>query len=251
MYTSFNLHLGIDKENLAHETIVISDKDIDGNFLLHHFLSHCINNNGKVCLLGFNQTLTHYTNASQKLGVNLQKFIDKNNFIFIDVLKLIFDGFICGDNDASSLFTDVNQPEFSLQPLLDLIMVNITDDMPMMILLDDMCSLVNIGVPVQVIADFIHYCKTLTLHKVLSFVFLTHLGEDPDYLLLQSWLKYYATIEIDVRSLKTGYSKEISGEMCILRRTPKHSSTILKRLHFKLLDKDVKFFAPGTSSAVL
>jgi len=252
MFTNFDFHLGVDKKNLSQECILISDTDIDGNFLLHHFISHYIHKNGKICLLGFAQTLTHYTSACHKIGVNLQTAIAKKQFVFIDALRLLYDGFISSDTDSNNIFSNaVAHDSFSLKPLFDLITINITDDSPTVILLDDICSLVNIGIPVQIIADFVHYCKTLTLQKSISFVFLTHLDEDPDYIVLHSWLKRYATLEIDVKALKSGYSKELSGDMNIVRRDLYQSITIEKRLHFKLLDKDVKFYAPGTSSVVL
>ena len=46
--------------------------------------------------------------------------------------------------------------------------------------------------------------------------------------------------------LETGESRDVSGVLLI--STP---DTDTKILQFKILDKDVKVFAPGTSSAVL
>jgi len=266
MYTTFNAHLGIDKEALANETIFISDQGIDGNFLLHHLIAHSLNTGTRVCVLGIAQTLTHYASTAHKLAVNLHKAIDNKQFVFIDALTLLFDGFTSchaddsdddddadDDDDKSNNLFAISpvDPNFSLKALFSLIASQVVDEAPIMVIVDDLTALINIGVPVQHIANFVHYCKSLTHTKNVSFVHLAHHEDDPEYTLLQSWLRHYATMEIHARAMKTGFSRELSGELNILRRSAKHSSVMAKRLHFKLLDKDVRFFAPGTSSAVL
>lgn len=253
MYTSFNTHLGVDNEPLSNEMIVITDKNIDGNFLLHHFISNALGNDERVCLFGFSQTFTHYLSACHKIGLNLQKYVDSKHFVFIDALQWIFDGFITQKDN--NIFTNIKDSKFSLKPILDVIINNTSDYQgPSIVLFDDISSLINIGILVQPISNLIHYCKTLTHQNDISFVVLAHIDEDrddPDYALLHEWLRRYATLEINVSSLKTGYSRDLSGEMNILRKSHLQYSTLSKKLHFKLHDKDVKFFAPGTSAAVL
>jgi len=246
MYTNFDAHLGVDQTQISQDFIVITDTDIDGNFLLHHFISNFLQKRkGRVCLLGFAQTQSHYTSACHKMGVNLQTANTKKDFVFVDMLRMIYDGFMAETADSNNLFSDVD----SLKPLMELVNVIVAGDSPSLVVVDDISTLVNIGVPVQIIADFLHYCKTLITQKDVTFVFLSHADtEDPELSLLHCWLKRYVTLEINVRALKSGFSKELSGDMSITHNNKQHTA---KHLHFKLLDKDVKFYAPGTASVVL
>ena len=50
------------------EFILIQDcVEADGSFLIHHMINECIKNEVFVCVLGFSQTLQHYTSISKKL----------------------------------------------------------------------------------------------------------------------------------------------------------------------------------------
>jgi len=260
MFVEFNSHTGLDSSDLSHEFITITDTDIDANFLLHHFLSHFLQKHqqgGKATLLAFAHTLAHYTSAVHKIGSNLHTYITRKQLQYVDGLRMLFDGFMCRDGDdtaiASHLFTSTTS-NTSLKQLFHLLnaMSSSThdEDGPILIVVDDLCSLINIGVPAQAVSDFLHYCKTLTtrVERDISFVFLTHAdSDDPEYTLVHELLRQYTSMEVNVRALKSGYSKELSGDMNICWN--KHN--VDKHLHFKLLDKDVKFYAPGTSSAVL
>ena len=248
MFTEFDLHLGADQKNISKDFVVITDTDIDGNFLLNHFISHFLQKNAKVCLFGLGQVQSHYAAACHKIGVNIQAAITKKQFVFVDTLRMLFDGFLADSSDSNHLFSSVTDTD-SLKPLLELVKAVVSENAPSIVLIDDLCALVNIGISVQVIADFLHYCKTLTVERDITFVFLSHLNQDdPEYSLLHSWLKQYVTLEINVRALKSGYSKDLSGDMSITWDNRYHQT---KQLHFKLLDKDVKLYALGTSSVVL
>ncbi|XP_065665061.1 elongator complex protein 6-like [Hydra vulgaris] len=239
MYSNLNYYLGL-SESLQCEFITIADSNIDGNFLIHHFISSVLKNGGKVCLFGFAQTLTHYSNACQKLGVNLQTYADEGSFAFVDILKSICDSFL--ENDT--LFYDNSSPGYSLKGLWEVIQKKISNRS--LLILDDITSLVNIGVSAQVVADFLHYCKVATHKQCVSFVILGHCNEDDTVCSrVQAFMKTYSTLAIHVSSLKTGYSSDVSGEILIYKKKKTN------RMHFKLADKDVKLFPVGTCPAVL
>ena len=247
MYSNFDSHLGVEGD-ISREFITITDRDIDANFLIHHFISHFLQkkSNSKVCLLGFTQTQSHYTSACQKMGLNLQTAISKKQFVFVDMLRMLFDGFIADTTHANHLFSSTALTN-TLKPLFELLLAIIKGDTPSLVVVDDLSVLVNIGIPVQVVADFLHYCKNMTVQRDVSFLFLSHADEDDaEFTLMNCWLKRYSTLELNVCSLQSGYSNELSGDMTITRH-----QCLSKLLHFKLMDKDVKFYAPGTSSVIL
>lgn len=251
MYTGFNTYLGYeDKSLLEHEFVVLSSKKIDGNFILHHFISQYLKNNARIVLFGFSQILTHYSSACHKLGVNISMARDNNQFVYVDILQLMQDGFLCENPSEDVIFSNLNSSTFSLKKIYKMIQANIPADKPTLVLIDDITTMVNIGVSVQDVCDFIHYCKVLSMQKNASFIISTqHNEDDVEYTAILSQLKSYATLQIHVKALATGYSRDLSGELNIV----KHSENPLsaRRLHFKLNDKDAKFFSPGMSSAVL
>lgn len=254
VFSAFNSYIGTEDSYTEPQFVVISDYMIDANFLLHHFVSHYLKDNRYISVLGFAQTDTHYTTAGHKLGLNLQNVKDGRTLYVIDGLKMLLDGFI-GEQEKG-VFCDPRASSFSLKPLWRMIRDRIQETKERnghLVIIDDLTALLNVGVSLQVVLDFVHYCKVLVEKSNVSMVILCHSNDDDEeYTSLLSHLKGYSTLHIHVNALKSGYSRDISGEMQIT----KYSKTVSllnthRLLHFKLLDKDVRFFAPGTSTAVL
>lgn len=253
VFSSFNTHLGFENNQLTQgDFIVVSGQNIDGNFLMHHFISQYAKNKGTASILGFAQTLTHYSNVGHKLGVNLTNMVKEQSLHFIDGLTLILDAFSKGTSE--NVLPNPGSTDSTLKQLWKLIRNDIssfTDGVPHLFIIDDITALINIGFSVQEVFDFVHYCKSLSEKHKTSFLIGCHENEeDEDYSLIESRLQQYATMKIHVQALKTGYSKDLSGEMQIFNFRNVYSSS-MKTLHFKLMDRDVRFFAPGTSTAVL
>ena len=57
-------------------------------------------------------------------------------------------------------------PTFTLQPLYNRIKSSLgTETKPCLLLIDDLTALLSVGVPLQQVTDFIHYCVTLMCHS--------------------------------------------------------------------------------------
>ena len=57
-------------------------------------------------------------------------------------------------------------PTFTLQPLYNRIKSSLgTETKPCLLLIDDLTALLSIGVPLQQITNFIHYCAALMCHS--------------------------------------------------------------------------------------
>lgn len=86
--------------------------------------------------------------------------------------------------------------------------------------------------------------------------------EDEDGRLLRDHLSHVCHMHVSATGLKTGYSKDVHGEVCLVmakmnnilfikltvQRYEDDSSQVLQ---FKVTDRNVHLFAKGTSSAVL
>ncbi|XP_044175357.1 elongator complex protein 6-like [Acropora millepora] len=75
--------------------------------------------------------------------------------------------------------------------------------------------------------------------------------EDEESLLLWRQLCYEAHVGLHVRGLKSGYCKDVHGQLTITQRDENRMKHRTREVQFKILEKNVTFFAPGMSKAVL
>jgi len=256
MYSSLNHYIDLDNNSLpTQEFIYIQENDdANGSFILYHFLSMFIKNHGNVRLINLAETLVHYTYALQKLNTNIKEATDvEKKFIFIDALKLINATF---DNTAveENPFVNIDKKDFNFKDFLEYILkiVNTSNDnTPTLIIVDDFSTFLNIGIHHQTIVDLTHYLKLLSCKFHLNvLVRCNNKQEDDELCVINNALQSYSTIHFNISPLKTGYSRELSGQI-EMTRYKDVTKCIEQHLQYKLLDKDVKFIAPGTSSAVL
>jgi hypothetical protein len=124
--------------------------------------------------------------------------------------------------------------------------------------IDDLSDLLSLGIHVKDVLSFLQYCQTLLESQPdLSMVVLTHVAEgDEEQHLLSAGLCHVADITVIVCGLKTGQSSDVSGAMKVIHRRwdqPIIADEWNKQnlYHFKLLDRQVKVFAPGTASSLM
>jgi hypothetical protein len=85
---------------------------------------------------------------------------------------------------------------------------------------------------------------------------LTHIAEgDEEQHLLTAGLCHVADVIVSVCGLKTGQSSDVSGTMKVIHRRldqpmVAHEWNEQNLYHFKLLDRQVKVFAPGTAPSL-
>ncbi|XP_031561763.1 elongator complex protein 6-like [Actinia tenebrosa] len=249
--------------------ILLSDSQNDGSFLVNHFLSLYAKGGFHICFMTLSQSFTHYCNVAQKLGINLNTACDNGQVKHIDGLKLISKGLSAKQNKDEALnteknpFVNVRNLNFSLEELYKQIRswVTVKGNEPCLLLIDDISILLSLGVTVKTVKDFCHYCTDLMCYdkNVVSgcFVCLVHCDADVDddmSMLLLRQLCHMAHIEMHVEGLSSGYCKDVHGQLVITWREPddprpkpyKKTTT-----QYKIQDRMVTFFAPGTSKAVL
>ena len=64
-------------------------------------------------------------------------------------------------------------------------------------------------------------------------------------------LRFSADVTLAVTALRTGYSREVHGQVSLTEIRPGTAEPTTSVLQYKTRDSGVSFFAPGTSSAVL
>ncbi|CAJ1063027.1 elongator complex protein 6 [Xyrichtys novacula] len=270
MFTELNSILNTNPDSITPgEFILISDRQSDASFLIHHFLSFYLKARCKVCFLGLVQSFNHYHAVSQRLGVSLLQAKEKGQLVFLEGLSESLSVLIPQEDNAGSQAMDfLRDPAAGLKSLYEFVRSSLNspdgaeDWGPPVLLVDDLSVLLSLGVSVGAVLDFSHYCRATVCSQLKgSMVMLTRCegeeeedeGDDEGSERLLKGLTHQCSLTLHVQGLPTGYCREIHGqvEVCWRRRPVAGQYTPKKLFQYKVHDKGASFFAPGTSSAVL
>ncbi|XP_078073154.1 elongator complex protein 6 [Mustelus asterias] len=249
------------------KAVLLCDKQTDGSFLVHHFLSFYLRGGCKVCFLGLVQSFNHYNLVAQKLGVHLSAAREKGQLVFLEGLRSSLD-VILDDGQGStpqtpSPFQFLSSPNASLQCLYDFVRTSLLETsettwkFPVLII-DDLSVLLSLGVSPVNIMNFMHYCRATICSKFLgNIVTLVHNTEDledeENNIVVKS-LSHQCHLILQAEGLPTGYCKDIHGQLKMTCRSPspvKSEKNVTQVFQYKIQDKNVTFFARGTSAAML
>ncbi|XP_028281763.1 elongator complex protein 6 [Parambassis ranga] len=275
MFTELNSILNTSPESFSGgDFILVSDRQSDASFLIHHFLSFYLRAQCKVCFLSLAQSFNHYSSVSQRLGVNLTQAKDKGQLIFLEGLKESLSVLIPQAADTGSqAMSFLRNPAPGLQSLYEFVRDSVTASSssveegteewgPPVLLVDDLSVLLSLGVNAGAVLDFTHYCRAAVCSQLQgNMVMLVRCDggeeeydgdvEGPEWLL--RCLTHQCSLTLHVHGLPTGYCRDIHGqvEVCWRRRRGDGQHTQKKLFQYKVHDKGASFFARGTSSAVL
>lgn len=274
MFTELNSILNATPDSITQgEFILVSDRQSDASFLIHHFLSFYLRARCKVCFLGLVQSFSHYSAISQRLGVSLTQAREKGQLIFLEGLKESLSILIPQETTTGSQAMDfLRDPTVGLQRLYEFVRSSVSSDGggeegleewgPPVLLVDDVSVLLSLGVSAGAALDFSHYCKATVCSQLQgNIVMLVRChgeeadddGSDEGSEWLLKGLTHQCSLTLHVQGLPTGYCRDIHGqvEVCWRRRRGDGQHTQKKLFQYKVHDKGASFFAPGTSSAVL
>jgi len=213
-------------------TETVPDKS---DFLLHHFISNWISqdNKNKVLILGIEQSFGHYHGVAMKLGLNLLKLKQSGRVMFYEGLKKIPEFLEDTDDDLGIM-----------KKIYDEVVKMVGDNT--LVIVDQVTILSIMGFSVKSVYGLCHYLTSL-INKQRSSQLILRMFEDTESTNpIVHLVSRASMLNIYVEGLSTGLSRDVSGTIHL--RCQKNPD---KRLQFKLLEKDVKVFAPGTSQAVL
>jgi hypothetical protein len=249
-----------DERNNNHannQLIFIKNFKIDGSFILHHFISYGLKNSSTTTtfFLNSSQTFSHYRSVQAKLGNGqlLSKQLEVGQFIHFDFMKW-FESSSLDSNKPKSSFKDdflnfistklASTPQQSKERRRLLFII---EDLSIFDLLGVMSSKDVIGMiralqekkinnnddeakNILVIntQNFNNSYATLNDHEFTNNYFLNE-------------LKHLADISVDVNHLSTGYSKDINGQLRVVKR--KHypiENNEEKNFLFKITERNVQ-----------
>ncbi|XP_010001152.1 PREDICTED: elongator complex protein 6 [Chaetura pelagica] len=244
---------------------LLLDTRTDGSFLVHHFLSFYLRAGCKVCFVALLQSFSHYNIVAQKLGVSLTAAKERGQLVFLEGLKSCLD----------LLFTEEEQPgqphplqfmsdsSSNLRALFDFVRASLAPSgssswQGPVLLVDDLSVLLSLGAAPVAVLDFIHYCRVVVCSQLKgNIVVLVHSNEgseDEENKLVVNSLCHHSDLILWVEGLATGFCKDVHGQIKIIRRLSlelKAEQDQVQIYQYKIQDRNVTFFAPGLSTAVL
>ncbi|XP_070585392.1 elongator complex protein 6 [Erythrolamprus reginae] len=268
MFVALNELLGASVEQPEpNKCILLCATKTDGSFLVHHFLSFYLKARCKVCFLALVQSFSHYNSVAQKLGVNLLTAKEHNQLVFFEGLKsasqvLFSDG---QKSEDPNPFQFVSGDGSDLQQLFHFVRTSFLSPsagghqwkFPVLII-DDLGVLLSLGVQLTDVLNFVHYCRaTINVELKGNLVFMTQSSEDSEDEendVLVKALRHQANSILWAEGLASGYCKEVHGQLTILENDSGESGGAKdpQRVYqYQIQDKNVAFFARGTSAAVL
>lgn len=233
------------------------------NGLVSHFLSWGISNNHPVCFVTLQQTWSHYCNIGNKLGVNLRQHAEKGHVKVIEGLKMtseVLDGVVedISDHPFGFLMENCKYPLKNLYCLIK-DTVKLWKEKYFLLIVDSITSLLSLGVTTKDLDIFIQYCSSLINHSSAKpiglLVLVTNYDEkDEDVSHVTNSIAHNAIVHLSVRGLSTGLSREVHGDLKLIlydRQKPHLCLPKVQHFQYKMEDKNIKLFAPGTSACVL
>ncbi|XP_051157649.1 elongator complex protein 6-like [Leptopilina boulardi] len=270
--------LGIDRVDLRGKLTLIEEQHgSDANFLVNSFISSSLEKGQGICLVLFHNTFGHYHNIGMKLGYNLNVLRERGQVSILEPMKLIANNIHdLGHDSVDAANVEFNEKNTEddisnlnimehgpslvhklIVPLKKQIYELLKNQDSVMVIIDDLSHLFDLQMNLRDVWFFVRYIRTFVeFEHSLSMCILTHTYKaDPDSCqpdLIAVGLKHIAQLIIVVEPLSTGLAKDVSGKMNVRWkmdsiRTKYNWPEKLSYL-FKLLDRQVKVFPPGSST---
>ncbi|XP_069125280.1 elongator complex protein 6-like [Argopecten irradians] len=266
MFPELNSVLDIKKsESVAGKSACISESDVDGSFLIHHFLSFFLRSDHPVCFVSLAQSFNHFNTVSKKFGLDLTAKRNNGQLAFIEGLKLLGESFIMDVRESENVSKGDNpflkSGKFSnslsaVYRFVENICNGLKNDgnKPPVLVIDDISVLLSIGYTVKDTVAFMQYMLSLLNEQNGTLILHINKGKkscDEDAVLVWKHMCHLFPIQIEVCGLNSGYCKDVHGELKIVRDASLHKRPTKKTMQYKLTDKSIALFAAGLSSAVL
>jgi len=234
------------------------------NGLISHFLSWALANEHPVCLVALQHTWGHYCNVGNKMGINLRSHLEQDKIKVIEGLKLLselssdsnlddhpFNFILQGsetDNPLKNLYTNIKK---LIEPWQ-------REGKYFVLIIDNVTNLLSLGVNRTDIEIFVKYCTKLTYTSSNTCSTLvavtTYDDKDEDGGILTKSLSHNTIMKLSVEGLSTGSSRDVHGNFKLQVFDDKCRLSCLPReqnYQYKMEDKNMKLFAPGTAAGVL
>jgi len=202
--------------------------EVDGRFVLHHYLSLALRTSAFAVLCALHHPLTHYAVIQRKLGAALEGFPD--HFHFVDGFAAVGSG-SAEDTPIATLWDSI-QKYLAVRPG------------PGLIIVDDLTTLGCLA-PRGAVLRFAWALVTVArLHGYTVLLLAANDVPEEEHLVAQ--LRHLAAVHCDVTALASGYSRDVSGLLTVTVRDEATLRRTTRELQYKALDNTVRVVPRGS-----
>ncbi|GAB6027257.1 Elongator subunit elp6 [Chamberlinius hualienensis] len=194
-------------------TVVSESGYCDISFVINHLLIKHVASGHPICLVLFNHTFQHFHQIASKYGVNLLMSQQHGQLHVLESLKDMYE-FLTEQKKRDMIYENG-----SLRNVFSKIRA-ITQGLGgshFLLVVDDISVLINLGVSVVCITEFILNCRIITSSSASCLVVAVNSDEDDREKaeLLRS-LKNWCDSSLEVVDLPSGHSKDVNGKAGII-----------------------------------
>ncbi|XP_063533931.1 uncharacterized protein LOC134744155 [Cydia strobilella] len=239
-----SLHL--DKNTTSRVIVAKEINGCDSSFITSCILGNCIKSKQAVLFIATHNSLLHYQNVGLKMNYNLQKHVDAGLVHFLKLDEELVNLLMANEEKSlENIFTSINQIVQTLK----------LNNNVVHIILDGVSHLFDMQYTLRNVNKFCNQLIQLNRGNIASFVlFHCNVAHEEDVThVMANLLCHTAHTILEVRNLLSGLSADVSGHLTIKypghKFEDEHINTIdmkPSRYLFKLFDRGVKLFAPGT-----
>ncbi|XP_054267391.1 elongator complex protein 6-like [Macrosteles quadrilineatus] len=217
---------------------VVEEHGASSTFVIASLMWNATRTSTSICLVALQNSSTHYQNVAKKLGFNLTAVDNKTV-----VLDPVWEKSLTEPTNLElsrldgTLYEDVKTALASMSGKKCLIV-------------DDLSVLITAGVDLAGVVSLLQCLRQLMEDdKDLSLLVCSHVSENcEDHRLLADFTSHVADLRVTVAPLRTGFSTNVTGSLEVVDNLEPifGSASDKKVFHFKLTDRQIKVFAPGT-----
>ncbi|EFA80411.1 UPF0405 family protein [Heterostelium album PN500] len=266
--------------------ILIADTlGAEGSFVIHDVLQSVSKRDDMgVCLVGLNQSLFHYHSVGRKLGYNLTTENQKGHFSFINglgssyswieqlaaaareeagieeepPLDPISKGFQpfpiqpLPANSSSNNNTNKSDKSQFFKQLFELLVKDHQQRMKKLqnshtlFVIDNLNLLSSFGASDIDVLHFIQFCQSYVKEQANCSLLLLYHSDCTDDETFLRLLQYESDLTLMVDGLKTGYSRDIDGQIDFLQKREDNTLQRLSAIHYQVLDNSIRYFSMGS-----
>lgn len=253
MAQNINTKLEFDKEIENRFIFIKEEHGIDASFLVASLMQNALHLDSGLCLLSVHNSSNHYQYVGNKLGFNLQESQESGHAHVVDVMKYIIQSLNGEADNSKTDFLSKNPDQECLKKLYSIVETSVTKLKEqhgcVYLVIDNISDLLSIGHCAKDIISFVYYCRELLFitHELVLVVCAHNSENDKDANLICNALMHAADYKIKVSGLITGFSPNVTGKIEAERRDLcQEYWTEKKEFLYKLSDRQIKLFAPGS-----
>ena len=208
------------------QCVLVTEHNTDASFVISYLLSFSLKNQLNVCFVCLSQSYGHYRNVANKIGTNLNDYVNNKSLRVLHALTDIGSMF-CDEpgTTGDTMWTDIMTTGDLKGLYMEIRDVTRSFSEPFVVCFDDISILLNLGIDYKHVIAFCHQMRQLCCCSGPtitdgSFITLLHLpasndddDDETDINLLCQHLTQRSDVSITCSGLTTGICKEVHGQV--------------------------------------